>query len=239
MMPIDLQSGPLRSNLYAWGTSMFRDRTEAGQLLARKLTSYADSKDTIALALPRGGVPVAFEIAQQLHLPLDILLVRKLGVPGQSELAMGAIAAGGIQVLDQIMIRQLGITQDELASAIREEEEELRRREQIYSKCRPSIAISSQNAIVVDDGIATGSTMLAAIQVLRSQQMAKIVVAVPVAPPHARREIEAVAHEFVCLRVSEYFPAVGSFYRDFSQVDDEEVCRLLAQSAQSVAKREA
>ncbi len=217
---------------------MFRDRTEAGQLLASKLTAYADCPDTIVLALPRGGVPVAFEIARQLHLPLDILLVRKLGVPGQPELAMGAIAPGGISVLDHIMIRQLGITEDELASTIHEEEEELQRREQVYSKYRPAIAITHQNAIIADDGIATGSTMLAAIQVLRSHQVEKSVVAVPIAPPHARREIEAVAQEFVCLLVSEYFPAVVSFYRDFSQVDDQEVCRLLAHSAQSLAKRE-
>jgi len=210
---------------------MFRDRSEAGQLLAGKLARYADSKETVVLALPRGGVPVAFEIARKLHLPLDILLVRKLGVPGQAELAMGAIAAGGIRVLDRVMIRQLGITEEELASAISEEEGELRRREEIYRNCRSSEMMSRQNAIVVDDGIATGSTMLAAIQILQSQQQAKIIVAVPVAPPHAQREVEAVAHEFACLVLSEYFPAVGSFYRDFSQLDDEEVCRLLTIAA--------
>src|SRR5277367_4743721 len=217
--------------------SMFRDRTEAGQLLARKLASYADRKDTIILGLPRGGVPVAFEIAQELHLPMNVLLVRKVGVPGQPELAMGAIAAGGVKILDRLMIRQLGITEEELASAIGEEEQELRRRELIYKNPQSSVAIGNLQVIVVDDGIATGSSMLAAIEVLRLQEPAKIIVAVPVAPPHARREIEAVAHELVCLRVSEYFPAVGSFYRDFAQVDDQEVCRLLASSAQSLAKR--
>jgi putative phosphoribosyl transferase len=208
---------------------MFRDRTEAGQLLANKLSQYAGFENTIVLGLPRGGVPVAFEISRQLHLPLSILLVRKLGVPGQSELAMGAIAAGGIRILDHAMIRQLGITEEEVASAIAEEEQEMRRREQAYKG--PHLNIRGLNVIVVDDGMATGSSMLAAIQVLRSQQPAKIIVAVPVAPPQARQEIEALAHEFVCLRVSEYFPAVGSFYRDFSQVDDEQVCRLLALSA--------
>jgi putative phosphoribosyl transferase len=218
---------------------MFRDRTETGQLLARKLTSYADRKDTVVLALPRGGVPVAFEIARALHLPLDVLLVRKLGVPGQAELAMGAIGPGGIRVVDRSMVRQLGITEQELAVAIREEEEELRRREQIYQGCRPVAAALHERAIVVDDGIATGATMLAAIQVLRSQETPNIIVAVPVAPPHARDEIEAVAQGFVCLRVSEYFPAVGSFYRDFSQLNDEEVCKLLTDSAQFVGKREA
>lgn len=211
---------------------MFRDRSEAGQLLARKLTHYGGSKDTAVLALPRGGVPVAFEIARQLHLPLDILLVRKLGAPTQPELAMGAIAAGGIHILDRVMIRQLGITEEELATSISEEAAELQRREQIYQSCRSNVTLSNQNVIVVDDGIATGSTMLAAIQVLQSQQTAKIIVAVPVAPPHARREIESVAHEFICLQLSEYFPAVGSFYRDFSQLNDEEVCRLLTLAAQ-------
>jgi len=217
---------------------MFRDRSEAGQLLATKLASYAGRTDTVVLGLPRGGVPVAFEIAQELHLPLDILLVRKLGVPGQSELAMGAIGPGGIRVVDHVMIRQLGITEEEIAATIREEEEELQRRERFYRNYRPPVAIRGLNVIVVDDGIATGSSMLAAIQVLRSQQPAKIIVAVPVAPPHARSEIEALAQEFVCLRVSEYFPAVGSFYRDFSQVDDQEVCRLLTDSAQFLAKRD-
>lgn len=217
---------------------MFRDRSEAGQLLARKLARYADSQDTAVLALPRGGVPVAFEIARHLHLPLDILLVRKLGVPGQSELAMGAIAAGGIRVLDWVMIRQLGITEEELASAVSKEEAELQRREQIYRSSRSSPVPRGKNAILVDDGIATGSTMLAAIQVLQSQHQAKIIVAVPVAPPHARREVEAVAQEFVCLKLSEYFPAVGSFYRDFSQLNDDEVCRLLAESANFASNRE-
>jgi len=217
---------------------MFRDRVEAGQRLAKKLALYTDSKNTIVLGLPRGGVPVAFEIAQELHLPLDILLVRKVGVPGQSELAMGAIATGGTKILDRVMIRQLGITEEELTSAIADEEAELRRREQIYRRSPSSVLIRDLQVIVVDDGIATGSSMLAAIQVLRSQQPTKIIVAVPVAPPHARHEIELLAHEFVCLYVSEYFPAVGSFYRDFSQVDDEEVCRLLASSTQFVAKRD-
>ena len=210
---------------------MFRDRTEAGQLLARKLAVYADRSDTIVLGLPRGGVPVAFQIASELHLPLDILLVRKLGVPGQEELAMGAIAAGGIKILDREMIRQLGITEQELTNAIFEQEQELQRREQLYKSLDSKIAVNGLNVILVDDGIATGSSMLAAIQVLSSQHPARIIVCVPVAPPHARQEIEVVAHEFVCLRVSEYFPAVGSFYRDFSQVDDEQVCRLLTLKA--------
>lgn len=212
---------------------MFRDRTEAGRLLAKKLAAYTNSRDAVVLALPRGGVPVAFEIARELHLPMGILLVRKLGVPGQAELAMGAIAAGGVRILDRAMIRQLGITEEELDATIAEEEEELRRREEIYGSPQTKIAVNNRHVILVDDGIATGASMLAAIQVLRTQQPAKITVAVPVAPPHARQQIESEAQEFVCLKISEYFPAVGSFYRDFSQVDDEEVRRLLAASSQT------
>jgi putative phosphoribosyl transferase len=218
---------------------MFHDRSDAGQRLAKKLTAYADRKDTIVLGLPRGGVPVAFEIAQELHLPLDVLLVRKLGVPGQTELAMGAIAMGGIKILDHALIGQLGIADQEVASTIAQEEEELRRREQAYRDQQFNRTFANLQVIVVDDGIATGSSMLAAIQVLRSQQAAKIIVAVPVAPPHAESEIKAVAQEFICLQVSEYFPAVGSFYHDFSQVEDEEVRILLARSAQTMALRDA
>jgi putative phosphoribosyl transferase len=216
---------------------MFRDRSDAGQRLAKKLTAYADRKDAIVLGLPRGGVPVAFEIAQALHLALDILLVRKLGVPGQPELAMGAIAAGGVKILDHALIRQLGITDQELAAVMAQEEEELRRREEIFGTGKSSVQLAGRQVIVVDDGIATGASMLAAIEVLRAQQAARIVVAVPVAPPHAQNEIEEVAQEFVCLRISEYFPAVGSFYRDFAQVDDDEVRSLLARSAQRDMER--
>jgi len=215
---------------------MFRDRRDAGQRLAQRLTAYADRKDAMVFGLPRGGVPVAFEIAQALHLPLDVLLVRKLGAPGQPELAMGAIAAGGIKVLDYALIRQIGITEQELAAVIAREEEELRRREEMFGSRQSALRLAAMQVIVVDDGIATGSSMQAAIQVLQAHQPAKIVVAAPVAPPHVRSEMEAVA-EFVCLKVSDYFPAVGLFYRDFSQVEDEEVRSLLALSAQRDAER--
>ncbi len=215
---------------------MFRDRRDAGQRLAQRLTAYADRKDAMVFGLPRGGVPVAFEIAQALHLPLDVLLVRKLGAPGQPELAMGAIAAGGIKVLDYALIRQIGITEQELAAVIAREEEELRRREEMFGSRQSALRLAAMQVIVVDDGIATGSSMQAAIKVLQAHQPAKIVVAAPVAPPHARSEMEAVA-EFVCLKVSDYFPAVGLFYRDFSQVEDEEVRSLLALSAQRDAER--
>jgi putative phosphoribosyl transferase len=215
---------------------MFRDRRDAGQRLAQRLAPYADRKDVLIFGLPRGGVPVAFEIAQALHLPLDVLLVRKLGAPGQPELAMGAIAAGGIKVLDHALIRQIGISDQELAAVIAREEEELRRREEMFGSRQSDLKLAGMQVIVVDDGIATGSSMQAAIQVLQAQKPARIVVAVPVAPPHAQSEIEAVA-EFVCLKVSEYFPAVGSFYRDFSQVEDEEVRSLLARSAHRDAER--
>ncbi len=218
---------------------MFRDRSEAGLQLAQKLTKYAERKDAIVLGLPRGGVPVAFEIARELHLPLDVLLVRKLGVPGQAELAMGAIAAGGLTILDRVLIQQLGIPEEQVASRIAEEKGELHRREELYQKRHQWVSLADRCVIIVDDGIATGASMLAAIQVVRSQHPARVVVAVPVAPPHAQREIEVLVDEFVCLRVSEHFPAVGSFYRDFSQVSDEEVDLLRDQAAQFFAVRHA
>jgi putative phosphoribosyl transferase len=209
---------------------MFQDRMEAGRLLAERLTTYAGRSDAILLGLPRGGVPVAFEIAQKLHLPLGILLVRKLGVPGQPELAMGAIAGNGVKVIDRTLVREFGITEKELASVIEREEIELRDREQIYGKVHSGMALEDRCVIVVDDGIATGASMLAATQVLRAQHPARIVVAVPVAPPRAQQEIAASADECICLCISERFPAVGAFYRDFSQVDDDTVCDLLARS---------
>jgi putative phosphoribosyl transferase len=209
---------------------MFRDRTDAGQHLAKRLIGYGNRDDVIVVGLPRGGVPVASEIAQQLHAPLNILLVRKVGAPGQAELAMGAIAPGGIRILDHQLIRDLNIGEQELASIIAKEEGELLRREQFYKNVRGAIEIKDRRVIVVDDGIATGSSMLAAIRVLRSQAPARIIVATPVAPPHAEREIKRVVDEFVCVHVSEYFPAVGFFYRDFSQVEDEEVRDLLLRS---------
>lgn len=210
---------------------MFRDRADAGQRLARRLAEYVHRNDVMVMGLLRGGVPVAFEIAQSLHALLDVLLVRKLGAPEEPELAMGAVASGGITILDHGLIRQLALSQHELARAIAIEEQELRRREQLYRDVRPKIEIKGRTVIVADDGIATGASMLAAIAVLRAQGAKKIVAAAPVAPSRVRDAIEKVADGFICLLVSDYFPAVGAFYRDFSQVEDGEVRRLLLRSA--------
>lgn len=217
--------------LYVLGISMFRDRRDAGQRLAAHLLSYANRKDTIVMALPRGGVPVAFEIAQRLLAPLDVLLVRKLGAPGEPELAMGAIASGGAKLLDYSLIQALELTEQQLTDVVAAEEAELERREQFYKAARPGIDIRDKVVILVDDGLATGASMLVAIGVVRSMQPKKIVVAVPVSPPHAKQEVEKLAGEVVCLLVTPHFPAVGAFYRDFSQTSDEEVRMLLMQAA--------
>ncbi|WP_216841120.1 phosphoribosyltransferase [Acidobacterium sp. S8] len=209
---------------------MFRDRREAGQLLAMKLSRYADRNDAVVLGLPRGGVPVAYEIAKALNLPLDVLLVRKLGAPAQPELAMGAIAGNGVKILDYALVRELGISEGELSAAIQREEGELHRCESIYRKTGSPSSLASAYVILVDDGIATGSSMLVAIQVVRARNPARVIVAVPVAPSAARQQIEAHADEFVCLRLSEHFPAVSSFYRDFSQIGEDAVRELLARS---------
>jgi len=208
---------------------MFRDRADAGERLGKMLLAYADCEDVTVLGLPRGGVPVAFEIARQLRAPLDVLLVRKVGAPGQAELAMGAIASG-VTILDRQLISHLKIGEQQLASILAKEKEELLRREQLYSDVRRVAPIENRCVVVVDDGIATGASMLAAVAVLRPQHPARIIVAVPVAPYPAERQIKAVVDEFVCLQVSDDFPAVGSFYQDFSQLEDENVRSLLSRS---------
>lgn len=214
---------------------MFRDRVDAGQQLARRLMDYAEREDVLVLGIPRGGVPVAFEVAQALHAPLDILLVRKLGAPGQRELAMGAIASGGIRILDQELIADLGITEEQLAEAIADQEAELRRREQLYRGVRPDIPVQGKIVILVDDGIATGSSMRAAIDALRSLQPRKIVVATPVAPSRADDQINGVADKFVCVLKPEWFFAIGEFYERFPQVEDAEVRALLGCAAETYA----
>ncbi len=213
---------------------MFRDRVDAGKQLAKRLASYANRKDVLILGIPRGGVPVAFEVAQALHAPLDILLVRKLGTPGQRELAMGAIASGGVRILDQQLIASFGITEEQVAETIATQEAELQRREQMYRGVRPDISVQGKNAILVDDGIATGSSMLAAISALRTLQPKRIVVAVPVAPSDAEEQIKRVADEFVCLDKPEFFVGVGQFYQDFSQTEDSDVSSLLERAAKTL-----
>ena len=210
---------------------IFQDRTDAGRQLAEKLLSYAGRDDVIVLALPRGGVPVAFEVAQRVRVPLDVCVVRKLGVPGHEELAMGAIASGGVRVLNEDVLYVLPDAQSivEMVTAI--EREELKRRERDYRGDRPAPEVRGRTVILVDDGLATGATMRAAAAALRQQGAAKIIVAVPVGAPGTCHEIRSVADEVVCLQTPGSFMGVGQYYEDFSQTTDEEVRELLAASA--------
>ncbi len=214
---------------------MFLNRVDAGRRLAMKLARYANREDVVVLGIPRGGVPVAFEVARAIHAPLDILLVRKIGVPGERELAMGAIASGGARIINWRLIAGLGVTDAQVAETIAEQEAELQRREELYRGVKSGIPIQGKTIILVDDGIATGSSMLAAIEALRTLQPKKIVVAVPVAPTHADADFSGVADEFICLDQPEEFYGIGQFYHDFSQVDDLEVRALLERSARTPA----
>ena len=212
----------------------FRDRREAGQLLATKLTAYANRPDVLVLALPRGGVPVAYEVARSLGAPLDIFLVRKLGVPGYEEFAMGAIATGGVRVLNDQVVHGLGIPDyivDEVAAS---EQQELMRRERLYRGDRPAPDVRGRTVILVDDGLATGATMLAAIKALRQQQPGRIVVAVPTAAPETCEQLRTWADDVICAITPEPFHAVGLWYDDFSQTTDEEVRDLLARRSEWV-----
>ena len=211
----------------------FRDRREAGRLLATKLAAYANRPDVIVLALPRGGVPVAYEVARALNAPLDIFLVRKLGVPGYEELAMGAIATGGVRVLNDQLVGGLRIPDyivDEVAAS---EQQELVRRERLYRGDRPAPDVRGRTVILVDDGLATGATMLAAVKALRQQQPARIVVAVPTASPETCEQLRAEVDDIICAITPEPFHAVGLWYEDFSQTTDEEARDLLARSAEA------
>jgi predicted phosphoribosyltransferase len=216
---------------------LFRDRTEAGRALAERLAAYANRPDVIVLALPRGGVPVAYEVARALHAPLDVFLVRKLGVPGQEELAMGAVATGGVRVLNEQVVRALRIPDSVIDAVAAWELEELARRERLYRGDRPPPDVRGKTVILVDDGLATGSTMLAAVKALRQQQPARIVVAVPVAAPDTCELLREEVDDIVCAATPEPFYAVGLWYQDFSQTTDEEVRELLAQSTEAVAHR--
>jgi predicted phosphoribosyltransferase len=214
---------------------LFRDRTEAGRLLAARLEKYAGKPDVMVLALPRGGVPVAFEVARALHAPMDVFIVRKLGVPGHEELAMGAVASGGVRVLNDHVVAGLGIPEYVIDAVVKWETEELKRRERLYRGNRPPADVRGKTVILVDDGLATGSTMLAAVQALRQQGPARIVVAVPVASPDTCELMKAYVDEIVCAATPEPFYAVGLWYEDFSQTTDEEVRELLARSGTEVA----
>jgi predicted phosphoribosyltransferase len=207
---------------------LFRDRTDAGRLLAGELTRYADRRDVVVLALPRGGVPVAAEVARALHAPLDVFLVRKLGVPGHEELAMGAIATGGVRVLNDEVVAALEIPEQVIDEVAAEEQRELERRGCLYRGDRPPLPVRDRTVILVDDGLATGSTMRAAVAALRRQGPRRIVVAVPVGAHDTCAELADEADEVVCARTPRPFRAVGLWYDDFSQTTDEEVRSLLA-----------
>jgi putative phosphoribosyl transferase len=210
---------------------IYRDRTEAGQRLAAQLKDYADRPDVLVLALPRGGVPVAFEVAEALRAPLDIFLVRKLGVPGHEELAMGAIATGGVRVLNEDVVDYLRIPGEVIDAVAADELRELERRERAYRGDSPAPDVKGKTVILVDDGLATGSTMRAAAAALRQQQPARIVVAVPVSAPQTCDEYRMGVDEIICAVTPEPFYAVGQWYEDFSQTTDEEVRALLARAA--------
>ncbi|HET9799177.1 MAG TPA: phosphoribosyltransferase [Gemmatimonadaceae bacterium] len=205
----------------------FRDRREAGQRLADALLPYAP-RDPVVLGLPRGGVPVAFEVARRLDAPLDVCIVRKLGAPGHEEFAMGAIASGGVELLSEHTVRSLGLTREQVAQVIGRERQELARRERAFRDGRPAVDVQGRTVILVDDGLATGASMQAAVMALRSRRPAAIVVAVPVASSTACADIRRIADVCVCLRTPEPFFGVGQWYANFGQTTDDEVRALLA-----------
>jgi predicted phosphoribosyltransferase len=212
-------------------TVRFSNRRKAGRVLATRLTAYADRSDVVILALPRGGVPVATEIAAALGAPLDVFVVRKLGVPFQPELAMGAIASGGVRVLNDDVIAAAHITLPMLESATRIERRELDRRERTYRNGRSALPVKNKVAILVDDGLATGSTMKAAVEAVRRLQPSRIVVAAPVGAPETCRELARMADEVICVAMPIPLSAVGLWYEDFSQTTDDEVRALLEAAA--------
>lgn len=207
-----------------------KDRITAGRALAKAMTNYRDRQDLLVLALPRGGVPVAYELAEALHAPLDLILVRKLGSPGQQELAMGAIASGGVRVLNEELVSYLHVSEETLENVAAREQKELERRERAYRGDRPWPEITGKCVILVDDGVATGATMRVAIKALRKQNPKEVVVAVPVAPPDTIEVLRREADDVVCLAMPEPFTAIGLWYVNFSQVSDEEVTEQLARA---------
>jgi putative phosphoribosyl transferase len=211
----------------------FRDRSEAGRVLAGMLADYAGRDDVIVLALPRGGVPVGYEVAKALGAPLDVFLVRKLGAPGHEELAMGAIASGDVVVMNDEVLKAMNVQADEILDAIADERRELARREEAYRDGRPPVDVRGKTVILIDDGLATGSTMRAAVTALRRQGPARIVVAVPIGAASTCAEFHSLADDCICAMTPEPFRAVGLWYEDFSQTSDDEVAELLARARAS------
>jgi len=214
---------------------IYRDRTDAGRELAKLLAEYRDRDDVVVLGLPRGGVPVAYEVALALRAPLDVFVVRKLGTPGQPELAMGAIASGGVRVLNRDVVEALGIPEWQIEEITDVETAELVRRERQYRGARPPVAVRGRTVILVDDGLATGSTMRAAAAALKQQGAARLVIAVPVAASSSCQALQREADEIVCGATPEPFWAVGQWYRDFEQTSDEVVREMLDASEQKRA----
>jgi predicted phosphoribosyltransferase len=206
---------------------VFQDRSDAGRVLARALEAWRSRADTIVLGLPRGGVPVAYEVACALNLPLDIFVVRKLGVPGQRELAMGAIASGGMVAINQKVVEQMGISRAVIEAVIERENLEIARREQVYRDGRAPACLEGLTTIVIDDGLATGASMLAAVRALRSRAR-RVIAAVPVAAESSCNDLKSEVDEIICATMPNPFPAVGNFYRNFDQTSDDEVRALLS-----------
>jgi len=213
--------------------SQYQDRRHAGRVLAERLNKYNAEEGVVVLALPRGGVPVAYEVALRLEAPLDVFIVRKLGLPGQEELAMGAIASGGVRVLNRELVSALGIQQSTIDAVTAIERRELERREREYRGERAALDVSDRTVILVDDGLATGSTMTAAVLGVRRQGVRKVVVGVPIAAPDMCRELSAIADDVVCAATPEPFVAVGMWYADFEQTTDAEVRELLEAQARA------
>ncbi|HEX6466579.1 MAG TPA: phosphoribosyltransferase [Terriglobales bacterium] len=213
---------------------LFRDRYDAGQQLAARLQHYAGDPDAILLALPRGGIPVAYEVARSLHIPMDVFIVRKIGVPGHEELAMGAISSGGVRVLNKAVVEQLAIPESMIESVARREEDELHRREQLYRGNLPFPDLRGKTAILVDDGLATGATMRVAATAVRSKWARRIVVAVPVASEASCAELEDEVDETICAAMPASFFAVGQWYEDFRPTSDQEVRELLMRAVKDL-----
>jgi putative phosphoribosyl transferase len=214
---------------------IYRDRTEAGQILAQHVMAKVPDASPLVLALPRGGVPVAFEVARALHAELDIFLVRKLGLPGHEELAIGAIASGGVRVLNRELIEELQLSEGLIDRVTAIEEQELERREHLYRRNRPPLVVRDRTVILIDDGLATGASMMAGVRALRPQNPRRIIVAVPVAASETCQEFRAQANEVICPATPEPFGAVGAWYDDFSQTTDDEVRKLLDLAARERA----
>jgi predicted phosphoribosyltransferase len=208
----------------------FQDRTEAGRALGRALRPYRSRENLIVLGLPRGGVPVAYEVARELGAPLDVCVVRKLGVPGHRELAMGAIASGDVCVFNPEVVHAAGVSREEIQEVIEEEKQELMRREEAYRGDRPALDVAGAVVILVDDGLATGATMRAAVRAMRELRAKQVVVGIPVAPASSCRTLTHEADDVVCLLRPEYFESVGQWYDDFEQLTDEDVRHALAQA---------